>query len=150
MKRLPPIDIDVALYRIHVVLFIGWDLDAMIAHGRKHGISEGCFTPDWKSWMSAAIETAAGLCANFGESTKNSDILIWLRDNPTKASEYGPLWHELLHAVDKIALHADPSARFFAESGMSEPRAFLYEYLAVKFTQVLWNRKPEKKSKKKN
>lgn len=133
-----PIEIDVAIYRIHLVVFAGWTLDDMIQWGIDSSVDPACFNENWRHWMRDAIDNAQGLCANFGHN--NSDVLIWLKVKPEKASEYGTLWHELSHAVDKIANHCDPQSRFYDDRWMSEPRAFLYEYLAVAITKDLWNR----------
>lgn len=67
-------------------------------------------------------------------------MLIWLKARPKRCSEYGPLWHELMHAVDRIANQCDPNDSFFNRGMGSEPRAFLYEYLAVEITKDLWTR----------
>jgi hypothetical protein len=136
----PPVKIFVGIYRIHVIVFMGWSVDDMIADGIAAGVDEASFTPDWVKWMRETVGTAEGICAHFGAT--NSDILIWLPKRPDEAREYGTLWHELSHAVDKIAKHCDPNHHFFSENMMSEPRAYLMEYLAVEITRDLWNRSP--------
>ena len=134
-----PIVIEVVLYRLHVVVFIGWSVDDIVQWGLDGQIDHWQFTESWKTWTRNASETAKGWCTNYG-GNGNSDVVTWLKDRPTKASEYGTLWHELVHAVDKIANQADPGAHFYDDSWQSEPRAFLYEYLAVEISKVLWNR----------
>lgn len=143
MKRRQPepaLIIPVPIYRLHVVVFIGWTAEQVMANGRRHGIDRDQWTPTWERSLRNATETAQGYCSNFG-GNQNADIIIWLRDRPRRASEYGTLWHELVHAVDRIAEHCDPGNRFDDGCGHSEPRAFLYEYLAVRITQILWNKK---------
>ena len=134
-----PITVNVGLYHLHVVVLIGYTVNEVIAHGRRHGISKDSFTVSWCEFVQNATEGAQGYCTSFGH--KNSDVLIWLKTRPRKSLEYGTLWHELSHAVDRIAVHADPGNSFNDGHGHSEPRAFLFEYLAVKITQDLWNRR---------
>ena len=141
-----PVLVNVAIYRLHVVVYIAASIDEIMEDAKKAKINPDQFTADWKDCVSGAMKTAEGLCIHFGNG--NADILIWLREIPTTASTYGPLWHELSHAVDKIAKHADPNSYFYDDRMMSEPRAFLFEYLACEITKDLWNRSPV--SRKKN
>lgn len=137
-KREKPIDVDVAIYRLHVIVIIGWTVDEIIHWGQKRGIPKEAFTEQWNTYAREA-SGSNGYCMYFGDP--NADILVWLKVRPTKSSEYDTLWHELSHAVDFIAKQADPADYFYSKGMMSEPRAYLYEYLAVKITQVLWSRK---------
>jgi hypothetical protein len=136
-KVIKPISINVAIYRLHVIIFVEWTVEAMIRFGRQHKIGKEQFTDEWLRMLHSSRDGAQGLCTRFG--VNNRDILVWLAKRPTRASEYGTLWHELLHAVDFIAEGADPGNRFSDENGISEPRAFLYEYLAVEASKALWN-----------
>jgi hypothetical protein len=138
----PAIVVEIPIYRLHLVLVIGWTVEEIVEHGCLSGISPDSFSEEWQGWCRESYnKDALGFCTSFGR--KNSDILIWLKNRPARARDCGTLWHELSHAVDRIAAHCDARNAFFTESWVSEPRAYLYEYLAVEITRVLWNRREE-------
>lgn len=146
MMKEKPIEVNVAIYRLHVIVFMECTIDDIVKWGLKRGIEQGQFTDQWIQYRREITQTAQGFCSYYGDNG-NHDILIWLRDRPLQAKDYGTLWHELIHAVDYIAKSIDPQEFLYDSNMCSEPRAFLYEYLAVEITRDLWNR-PVPKAKK--
>lgn len=134
----PAIEVFLNMYRRSVVVVMGWGVDDIVKWGLNNGIKEVNFPEQWKTTMGKTMDGAKGFCGHYG--VDNHDILIWLEDRPKQASDYGTLWHELHHAVDTISNDLDPNAHFFADDWTSEPRAYLYEYMAVEITKNLWNR----------
>jgi hypothetical protein len=79
-----------------------------------------------------AAKGAEGFCCNLGLC--NADVLVWVQKRLCKtssAAEFGVLYHELMHAVDRIC----------ARKGIddTETRAYLFEFLANECHKVLWN-----------
>lgn len=134
-KDIKFIQIPIILYRLSVIIFFNQTLDKIIKTGIKRGINKEKFTVDWKEWPAREIENknTQGFCLNYGE--ENKDVLIWLKKRPEKLSEYLPLYHELYHAVDFIA----DSRNFSVEDKISEPKAYLFEYLFKQVSEFLWN-----------
>jgi len=131
------IEIRVPIYRMSVIIFFDSTLDEIIKYGIKHKIKKERFSNNWKEEVKDMIDSDInGFTVDYGEN--NRDILIWLRKKPEKMSEYGVLYHELYHAVDIIAVDCDDSHMFYNKHGMSEPRAYLYEFLINCCNTVLW------------
>lgn len=134
-KKLDYIEIPVNIYRRTVVVFFGATAKEMCDFGKSRGIRD--FSEESLKWMKETIAgTAMGFTLNYGDD--NPDILVWLRIRPRTASQFGVLYHELYHAVDFIASHTDEKNKWYSEDGMSEPRAFLFEYLANECNRKLW------------
>lgn len=131
-----PIDIEVAIYRMHVVLFCGHSLREIVDTGVRHGISRSLFTTDWQKNVTENITSdCKAFMIEYGVG--NRDILVWLRSKPRKVSEFATLVHELSHVVDRIASGCDTNSRFMDKDGDSEPRAFLQEYLFTESVKAL-------------
>ena len=124
----------VPIYRISVIVFMGSSLNRIIKIGIEKGINKERFTNEWKNWFIAETEKAIGVTLEYGND--NKDVLIWLKEKPEKLSQYATLYHELYHAVDHIA----DSRAFNPVDKISEPKAYLFEYLFTKVSEVLWNR----------
>lgn len=131
-KKLNKIIIPVPIYRVSVVIFFGETLEEIIKQGIKGNIKKENFTKKWQTWVRDNMETALGICCNYGED--NSDVLVWVKTQPKKCSEYAILYHELYHATDHIA----DSRAFNIEDKISEPKAFLFEYLFTYVSKILW------------
>jgi len=56
-------------------------------------------------------------------------------------NSYGILYHELYHAVDYIARNIDGETILYNEHKNSEPRAYLYQYLANQANTFFWGNK---------
>ena len=130
-KKLDAIFIPVPLYRISVIVTFGLSLKDIIKLGIKSKIEEKRFTNKWKKDVEELM-VFPGFGIHYGEG--NSDILIWLNKRPEKLSEYATLYHELYHAVDFIA----HDKNFYTEDPNSEPKAYLFEYLFLKVSEILW------------
>src|SRR3990167_8657873 len=129
------IQIVIPLYRISVIVFLGVSLEEIIKTGIKRGIKSERFTTNWKQWIENEMEQETqGLVCDFGE--KNKDVLMWIRKRPRKLSEYAVLYHELYHVVDHIA----DSRNFSQDDKISEPKAYLFEYLFTEISKVLWSK----------
>lgn len=137
-KRKPTfIVIPLDIYRRHVVVAIGASLDDVVNYGLDFNIGEERFNDEWKKGFSDCLgDLCSGSCHNYGDG--NSDILVHLKTYPTKASEFGVLYHELSHAVDLVAHQTDENSKWFADDGMSEPRAYLLEFMINACHTVLW------------
>lgn len=131
-KKINKIIIPVPVYRVSVVIFFGATMEEMIKQGVKGGIKEKSFTKEWRDWVGENIETATGICCDYGED--NKDVLVWVKVRPQRCSEYAVLYHELYHATDHIA----DSRAFNVKDKISEPKAFLFEYLFTQASKVLW------------
>jgi hypothetical protein len=137
VSRIKPIEIWVGVYRFGVVIFVGdTKVDDIVKFGLAKGLSKSIFTKSWRESIEESFPVSSGLCHTLGED--NTDIIIWLKDKPNKASEYGSLYHELYHAVDYIAHAHDREHHLSDEDGNSEARAYLYEYLATEANKKLW------------
>lgn len=130
------IKMNLPLYRRHVVLAIGHTPRMLREAASDMGL--GDLTSEWWAKVDGALSDAKGITTNFGDG--NSDILIWLRKTPVEFDEYGTLYHELYHAVELIASQIDPNHLMNDNEGMSEARAYLYEYLATECNRTLWTR----------
>ena len=123
--------VSLAVYRITVV--VTWETTPaeIVRHGRRWGIAS--LTDEWRDALAKDLseKACAGICLLYGAD--NSDVLVWLRHRPQKASQYGVLYHELYHAVAAVV-------RERHLGGESESPAFIYEYLATRCNQVLWPR----------
>jgi len=125
-KKILAIHVDV--FRVAVV--VTWETNKawVMNHARTHGIA---VTEDgFGQAFSREVEDneCLGLCISFGD--RNSDVLVWLRERPTKATDYGVLYHELYHAVDCIA-----ESRHLK---CAECRAFTFEYLVNQCNKFFW------------
>jgi hypothetical protein len=135
------IEIYLSIYRRSIIVVFGWDLQKIINLAHKKNIKTAKFSERMKDEF-----YGAGLCCKFGDH--NTDILIWIKDFPDRASKYGILYHELYHAVDVIAEDIDPEFKLYCEDGVSEARAYLYEYIVTECNKVLWAVKTKNKKKK--
>ncbi len=123
------LEIPLSIYRLTVVVTWESALEEVLLFAGEHKVE---ITPQWREEFErhAKDATCSGFCITFGDD--NSDLLLWLRKRPTKASEYGVLYHELFHAVRAVVRSRSLGAE-------EESPAFLYEYLATRCNQVLWN-----------
>lgn len=140
-KKIFYLDIDIPIYQRHLVLFIGASVEQMVIVGTKKGIRSETLSKKWISDVKEMVEdrTCAGFCASYGEN--NTDVLLWVREKPCTVKTYETVYHELYHAVDKIAEQVDPTIRLTDQYGMSEARAYLFGYLITEINKVLWNMK---------
>jgi len=137
-KQINIIEIPIDIYRMSVVIFFDTTLDKMMKWGIKNNINKERFTDEWKEWVNDEIKNSGGgFCVEYGKD--NRDILIWIKKKPETSKEYGVLYHEIYHAVDGIAVSIDIENKFYAKNGMSEPRAYLFEYLINYCNNILWN-----------
>lgn len=118
---------------MHVVVHIGSTAEEILKWGLKHQVA---LSEEWAEWIRKIMPRAQGFCVSYGYD--NTDVLIWLEKEPKTCREHGTLWHEISHAVDRIAKNCDGNSYFFADDMSSEPRAFLYEYIAVEIMAKLW------------
>jgi len=132
VEKLNVLTIPIPLYRCSVVIFFGASLNGMIKTGIKHGIKEKSFNTDWKRWIEDNMGEGKGFAITYGKG--NSDVLVWMWKRPRKLSEYAVLYHELYHATDQIAAHR----HFQLNEEPDEPKAYLFEYLFRKVSEVLW------------
>jgi hypothetical protein len=132
------IEIYLSIYRRSVVVVFGWELQKIIKLANKKGIKTDKFSERMKNEF-----YGSGLCCHFGDD--NNDILIWLRDFPEQSSQFGVLYHEIYHAVDIVAENIDSEFKLYCDNGMSEARAYLYEYIVTECNKILWAVKPKKK-----
>lgn len=139
--KVDKIEIYLAIYCRSVVVVFGWSLKKIIRYANKQGIKTIKFAERMKDEF-----YGAGLCCKFGDN--NTDILIWLKDFPENSAQFGILYHEIYHAVDAIATEIDPEFKLYCEDGVSEARAYLYEYIVNECNKVLWAIKPKTKKKK--
>jgi hypothetical protein len=92
-------------------------------------------TADWQKDYEKHRNDAVGVCMTLGDN--NSDVVIWLKEKPTRASQYGVLYHELFHAVDHIT-------RTHNLDGEIEARAYIFEHLVNQCNSHLWPRSKKK------
>jgi hypothetical protein len=123
------LDIPCAIYRVHVVVTWGTTIAEIARYAFRHHVR---LSLTWIKTVEQEIGDGgcSGCTFNFGDG--NTDILVWLRTRPKKASNFGTLYHELYHATRAIA----ESHSFVKEE---EAQAFLYEHLATACNRVLWN-----------
>lgn len=131
-------EVPVPFYKCHVVLAIEATTDEIVQWGIKHKIDEKSFSKEWRDCLSDLTEGSdcAGICMTYGDN--NPDLLIALKKRPTNSAEYGVLYHEISHVVDSIAVRVDADTMLFNKRGMSEPRAYLFEYIITAFNRMLW------------
>jgi hypothetical protein len=124
------IHIFLAIYRCTVLVTWEQDTRKIMRYCNNRGSTLG---DSWKKDFEGARERGAvGLCIKLGEADTNvPDYLVWLKERPQKASQYGVLYHELFHAVDAVA----DSRAMWREP---EARAFLFEYLVDCCNRVSW------------
>lgn len=138
-KRKPTvIPVPVAIYRTVVVLFIGSTCDEIVATGAMNGIDKKHFTEGWRRDVRQLMDETQTKAFTILFGDDNRDVLIWLRERPRTATEYTHLYHEIAHAVDFIAHATDEKNLWYGNNGMSEPRAYLFGYLATAFNRALW------------
>ena len=131
-KKIKLIVIPVQIYKVSVIIFFGASLDEVVKVGVKKGIEPSKFTKQWKGWVEAEMKKGQGFCLDYGEG--NKDVLVWMWKRPEKLKEYATLYHELYHATDHIA----DSRNFDPVDKMSEPKAYLFEFLFKEVSQKLW------------
>ena len=119
------IEIALAIYRCSVIVTWEQDIDKVIKWAQKQGVK---ISDDWKGEFTECRKKATGTTLMLGD--ENTDILVWLKVRPKKASEYGVLYHELYHATDRIA--EDHNLK------EGEARAYIFEFLANECNRVLW------------
>lgn len=120
------IEIFLAIYRCTVVITWEQNKQKIIKAMQRCGIH---LTDDWQKDFHYYGEKATGVCMALGDG--NTDILVWLKERPRKAKQYGVLYHELFHAVDILSDSHNLG-------GEKEARAFLYEYLVNEANRILW------------
>lgn len=123
--------INVPLYALVVTVIWDVDMEGIKKYARRHKV-EAQLSEKWIKDVAKAMKDARGLCAHLGYN--NTDVLVWLKERPTKATEYGVLYHELYHAVDWIARPHNLKKEI-------EARAYLFEYLVTECNKFLWNEK---------
>lgn len=121
------LEIPLRIYKTTVVVTWEPEMHKIANHGQRRGIKS--ITPGWIKECAEAQESATGFCAAYGDN--NTDTLVWLKERPRKASQYGVLYHELYHAVDHIS-HTHNLAN------EKEARAYIYEYLVNECNKHLW------------
>lgn len=121
------IAINLAIYRMFVVVTWEPEVHKIANWANKNGTLK--VTDEWITTFLKSKEKAIGCCLEFGKD--NTDVLIWLKERPKKASQYGTLYHELYHAVDHITDTHNLSVE-------REARAYVYEYLIDECNRVLW------------
>jgi hypothetical protein len=120
--------INLAIFRCHCVVTWEQDVKEIVKWAKKHDVNS--LKEDWVQTFNETTKVANGLCIDLGLG--NTDILVWLKEKPKKMSQYGVLYHELYHAVDKIAEdHA-------MQTKETEARAYIFEYLTNECNKVLW------------
>lgn len=130
MKKKPEskyIVINLSIYRCVVVVTWEQDIDKIMKYVKKHGVK---IKDDWKGVFETHQEKSAGVCITLGED--NTDCLVWIKERPKRASQYGTLYHELYHAVDHIS---EAHALTIDEK---EARAYMFEYLVNNCNKILW------------
>jgi hypothetical protein len=125
-EKIKFIEIPLSIYRCTVLVTWEQDPDKIIKYASKRGID---FKPDWKEVFLANTK-GLGLCIELG--TNNVDCLIWVKEQPKKASQYGVLYHEIYHAVDYIAEKRNMKIE------EKESRAYIFEYIVNQCNKVLW------------
>lgn len=125
--------IPLPIYRLHVI--VCWDITIKEAalHCRKRGCD--LVTDEWIQTTASFVDGANGFCTNLGNG--NTDVLVWLKNGlsaKSKASEFGTLYHELYHAVDRIS-------RTHNLGDEEEARAYIMEYLVTECNKFFWNKK---------
>lgn len=143
MKKLKPIEIYLPIYRCAIVIFFEYSAEEMKKFGLKRNIKEETLPRKWiRDTESVIEEKIGGFATNFGE--KNRDVLVWVKNIPRTSTEYGVLYHELYHAVDLVFFGIDQNTLGYNKDGMSEPRAYLYQYIINECNRILWNLPKEK------
>ena len=134
-KEIKWLNVWLPIYRISVVVSMGGTVEEIVRWGIQHKVEKTQFTERWKDWIKKQMEekTTKGFCCDYGDD--NKDVLIWVRKRPQFLSDYRILYHEIYHAVDHIA----NSRNFNVEDKMSEPKAYLFEYLLSEISNPLWN-----------
>lgn len=135
-KKQPPLKIELAIYRRSVVVFFESTIKEVVDWGLKYDIEKEKLNINWQHDIELLMKNNVGCASEFGE--KNSDIMVWVKKRPRVAGDYGCLYHELYHAVEFIAARCDPGEYFNDRHGMSEPRAYLFEYLVDECNRALW------------
>lgn len=119
--------INLYIFRCHILISWEPDPDKIINWASKNGVE---IDDKWVLEFKEHKEDVLGICMALGNS-KNKDILVWIKERPIKASQFGILYHELHHAVGQIAKdHSMEDER--------ESQAYIFEYLANECNQFLW------------
>ena len=122
-KKLKHLEINLAIYRCHDIIFWETTVDEIAVWGKKNKLT---ISEKWIEDFKETVKGASGACLSFGYD--NRDRVIWLKERPHKATQYGVLYHELYHAVDFIA----DEANLDTTKNGTEARAYIFEYLAKK------------------
>ncbi len=124
-----------AVYRRSVLIY--WNTPAKVIF-RDLEKKKIALTDSWRRSISDEIAgDAMGFSTQAGPH--HPDKLVWLRAKPRAAStaSVGCLVHEVSHAVDAIVAGLDHANLFFAKDGMSEPRAYLLEFVLANALHAL-------------
>lgn len=114
------LNISIDIFKIYVNVF--WEVK--IEDAIKYLKERNCpITKDDEDALKEVALKSTGLTSNAG--TGNRDIMIWLEKKPTTILEYGVLYHEIYHAVYRIA-------RDMSASEEEELQCYLYEYIVTK------------------
>lgn len=139
------LNIPVAIYGIHVIVCINQSVDDVVAWGKYNGVKPERFSKEWIKTFDEAVKSSVGFVDNLGDA--NKDIIIWLEKRPLCIDSYGVLYHEIYHVVEKIANYIDEPTSLYNTNMISEPRAYLYEYLANRANEFFWDNKMKGKNK---
>lgn len=120
--------INTHIYRCHLLVTWEQDINKITKYLTARGIKE---QEDFKQVLGGLINSnALGTVVTIG-SKQNTDLCAWLRVKPQKMSEFGALYHELHHAVDKFA----EDHNLMDET---EAKAYLFEHLVNECHKILW------------
>ena len=122
------IEIPVRVYKCHVIVTWEPDVKKIIIYAKRRKVK---ISDDWQREFTECQKKATGVTMTLGDD--NTDVLVWLKTRPRKASEYGVLYHELYHATDRIA--EDHNIK------EGEARAYIFEFLVNECNRVLWQKK---------
>lgn len=125
------IEITLSIFRVSVVVCWEVTMDEIVRLARRRGVK--ITAEDWgKDFLEQTSDKECnGVAMELGDN--NTDVIIWLRKRPTKASEYGTLYHEIFHAVQFVCRSRNISLNRIEETG-----AYLYEYIATACNRHLW------------
>ncbi len=120
-----------AIFRLTVIVSWNIPVDRVLGYARLRGCE---FSDEWKADLFKGINGAIGFCSNLGPG--NSDVLVWVKHplgRKSTSREFGTLYHELFHAVDKITKERNLH-------GEEEARAYIYEWLVTECNKFFWRK----------
>ncbi|HEC65717.1 MAG TPA: hypothetical protein ENI23_10500 [bacterium] len=126
------IEIPIEIYRHDILIFCGYELESIFNKAKKLGFKE---LDDFREKLISSRKYDIGTTLN--RNDRRIVIILW--DMPKKATDYSILYHEIYHAVDRISVSVDPNYSLSDRNGISEARAYLYDYIATEANKVLWN-----------